>query len=87
MLGNKHAFSEFYVCEMMHAMSTTSIEYYKQQYYTLLIGLLTADVTVSQGHLRVKHFLLPISPEVYHVLELKLGTNNEEGITQQIITL
>ena len=47
MLGNKHAFSE-----MMHAMSTTctSIEYYKQQYCTLFIGLLTADVTVSQGH-------------------------------------
>ena len=54
MLGNKHAFSGCYVCEVMHAMSTssTSIEYYKQQYCTLFIGLLTADVdvTVSQGH-------------------------------------
>ena len=34
--------------------SSTSIEYYKQQYCTLFIGLLTADVTVSQGHLGVK---------------------------------
>ena len=26
-----------------------SIEYYKQQYCTLFIGLLTADVTITQG--------------------------------------
>ena len=34
--------------------SNTSIEYYKQQYCTLFIGLLTADVTISQGNLVVK---------------------------------
>ena len=47
MLWNNYAFSARYVCEVMHAMSTsiTSIEYYKQQYCTLFIGLLTADVT------------------------------------------
>ena len=46
MLGNKHAFRACYVCEVMHAMSTssTSIEYYRQQYCTLFIGLVTADV-------------------------------------------
>ena len=40
----------------MHATSTsgTSIEYYIQQYRTFFIGLLTADVTISQGHLGVK---------------------------------
>ena len=40
----------------MHAMSAigTSIEYYMQQYRTLFIGSLTADVTMSQGHLGVK---------------------------------
>ena len=56
MLGNKHAFSECHVFEVMHAMSTssTSIEYYKKQYCTLFIGLLTADVTISQGHLGFK---------------------------------
>ena len=56
MLGNKHAFSECHVCEVMHAMSTssTSIECYKQQYCALFIGLLTADVTIFQGHLSVK---------------------------------
>ena len=34
--------------------SNTSMKYYWQQYCTLFIGLLTADVTVSQGHLGVK---------------------------------
>ena len=50
MLGNTHG---CYVCQVMHAMSTssTSIEYYEQQYWTLFIGLLTADVIISQGQL------------------------------------
>ena len=61
-----------YVCEVMHAMSTssTSIVYYKQQYCTLFIGLLTADVTISQGQLGVKvvEFSIANSPAVCHVL-------------------
>ena len=55
MLENKHAFGACFMCEVMHAMSTssTSIEYYKQQDCTLLIGWLSADVTISKGHLGV----------------------------------
>ena len=71
-LGTNYAFSACYVCEVMHAMSTssTAIKYYEQQYCTLFVGLLTADVTISQGHLGVRlvNFLLPISSPVYHVL-------------------
>ena len=56
MLGNKHTFSACYVCEVKHPISTgtTANEYHKQHYSTLFIGLLTADVTISQGHLGVK---------------------------------
>ena len=54
MLGNNYAFSACYVCEL-HAMSTssTSIEYYKQQYCTSFIGCL--------GHLAVKLVELSIA--------------------------
>ena len=72
MLENKHASSACYVCDVMHVMSTssTSIEHYRQRYCTLLIGFVTADVTISQGHLGVKlvEFSLPMSPAVYHAL-------------------
>ena len=72
------------LCEVMHAKSTssTSIEYCKQQYCT-------AYVTISQKHLGVKlveFSIAHISCSVSYI-ELKLGTNDEEGITQQIITL
>ena len=37
MLGNKHTFIECYLCEVMHAMSTSSpsIEYY--EHFALLV--------------------------------------------------
>ena len=80
------------LCEVMHAKSTssTSIEYCKQQYCTMLvIGWLTADVTLSQKHLGVnlvEFSIAHISCSVSYI-ELKIGTNDEEDITQQIITL
>ena len=87
MLGNDYAFSACYKCEVMYAMSTSLAvhTYYKQQYSTLFIGWLTADVTISQGHLGVKQVefsIAHISCSVW-CIELKLGTNDEEGITQQ----
>ena len=90
MLGKKHAFSAFYVCEVMHAMSTSniSIEYYKQQYCTLFIDRLTADVTVSQGQgVKLVEFSIAHISCSVSCIELRLGTNDEEGITQQIIKL
>ena len=86
----KHAFSECYMCEAMHAISTssTSNEYYKQQYCTMFIGCFFADVTISQKHLAAKQVEFSIA----HIscsascIELKLGTNYE-GITQQSISL
>ena len=78
-------------CYVMRAMSTssTSIEYYKQKYCTLFIGWLTADVTKSECHLGV----MLVEFSIAHIscsvscIELKLGTNDEEGVTQQIIPL
>ena len=85
-------FSECYVCEVIHAMftSSTSIEYYNQQYCILFIGWLSTDVTISQGnfHVGVKLVEFPIAHISWSVscIELKLGTNGEEIITKQIIT-
>ena len=66
------------------SISSTSIEYNKQQHCTSFIGLLTADATISQGYLGVKlvefsigHISWSVSP-----IELKFGTNNEEGVTK-----
>ena len=65
------------MCEVLHAISTSSasIEYYNQQYCTLFIGLLTADVTIPQEHLGVKlvEYPMPISSAVYHVLSQNLA--------------
>ena len=79
----------------MHTMSTrsASIEYYKQQYCTLFNNsVLTADLPVSQGHSGVKlvQFHIAHISLMYHGLsciELKLGTTDDEGITQQTKTL
>ena len=63
-------------------MQCTSIEYYEQQYCTFFIDLLSADVTISQGHLGVK--LVEFS--IAHIscsescIELKLGTNDDQHI-------
>ena len=74
----------------MHVISasSTSIEYYKQQYWTMFIGWLTADVTITQKHLGAKLVEFSIAHISCSVscIELKLGTN-DEGITQQIISL
>ena len=50
MQGNKHAFSGCHVCEVMHVMSTSTVHPLNTiNNNTLFIGLLTADVTISQG--------------------------------------
>ena len=70
--------------------SSTYIEYYEQQYCrTLFIGLFSADVTISQGHLGAKLVEFSIAHIYCSVscIELKLGLHDEEDITQQIITL
>ena len=77
----KQAFSACYMCEVMHAISasSTSIEYYKQQYYTMFIGWLTADVTISQKHLGAKlvEFSIAHSSCSVSSIELRHGTNDE----------
>ena len=65
---------------------------YIEQYCTLFTGLLTAAVTIPQGHLVNLGFKL-VEFSIAHIswsvscIELELGTYDEEGITQQIITL
>ena len=62
---------------------------YIEQYCTLFTGLLTADMTIPQGHLGFKLVEFSIAHISWSVscIELELGTYDEEGITQQIITL
>ena len=48
MLGNNNAFSTCYVCEVMHAMSTSTVHPLNtiNNNTALFMGLLTADVTM-----------------------------------------
>ena len=69
---------------------STYIESYKQQHCTLFIGCLSVDVTISQGHLGgwlVEFSIAHISSSSVPCIESKLGTNDQEDITQQIIAL
>ena len=53
MLGNKHAFSGCYVCELMHAMSTSTVHplntINNNTALTVYPGLLFADVTMPNN--------------------------------------
>ena len=76
MLGNKHAFSGCYVCEVMHAMSTSTVHPLNT------INNNTAHVGVKLFEFSIAHISCCVT-----CIELKLGTDDEEGITKQIRTL